>query len=182
MKTSPWLRAAVIAVALGACVPAARRDYQPLSSYERELAAHASRTVFPQDVRDHLARLRNHTVAWAGVVERAQVERLSDRIRITLDLQHHYYDWIEHYSPSTAPIWLSPLGEGRVRVVWDVMKDTPDDVLASVTSEDNLVLVYGKPTTLKGARVVLKGLFVRGIGRRHYDTHVVKYGRQAVTH
>jgi hypothetical protein len=169
-----------LAIAVTACLPAGHREYQPLSAYERDASAGAARAIFPEDVRSHLDTLRDKTVAWAGIVKRAQVERNADRLVVTIEVEHHYYDWIESYSPSAAPIWLSPLGEGRIRVVWDVMKDTPDDALATITTEDNLVLVYGVPTAIDGPRVVLRGRFVRGIDRRHYDTRATKYGREAV--
>lgn len=171
---------AVAAMLSASCIPAGRREYQPLSSWERDAMAKADRHVFPEDVRGRFAALRGQEVAWAGVVKHAEVTRLRDRVRITLDLDHHYYDWIETYSPESAPIWLSPLGEGKFRVIWDVMPNTTDDALDSITTEDNLVLVYGTPKTMDGQRVVLKGVFCRGIEHRYYDTHATEYDRSAV--
>src|SRR5439155_1612311 len=113
-----WSRPALLlpvsmlaAATLGAgCPVASSIRYTGASDAERKLLTQADRRVFPDDVRKDVDRFKKVTVAWTGIIRAIRPGPAPGTSE--LDIEHHYWDWIEDHSIQKAKAFLSQRGEG----------------------------------------------------------------------
>jgi hypothetical protein len=67
-------------------------SYKPISDWEQREFDKADRNVKPNEVRKNLEEYRDVTAAWAGIILEVETQELSDCYKVTLLLEHFYYD------------------------------------------------------------------------------------------
>jgi hypothetical protein len=168
--------------ALAFLLPSAARgqfgsqEYRPTSRGEREVANRAQRDVYPQDVRDSLARYAAVVVVWPGIIR--QIDSVVGMDSVRLVLEHHFFDWREDHGCQRELYFLSPRGEGLFAMTW---ANFARDRSARNPVVGSLVIAYGTPvavdTTAGQSTVSLSPLAVNVIDRGLYRTDAFSYGR-----
>ena len=152
--------------------------YRPASRAQTALARRADRDVYPQDVRDSLARYSSVLIAWPGIVRRVDSAAVSDSI--TLVVEHHYFDWKEDHGCQRELYFVSPRGEGVFtlklpRVASRTSTFTGHPAMGA------LVIAYGSPIaidTLEGQpSITLSAAGGNIIEAGLYRTDAFSYGR-----
>jgi hypothetical protein len=154
--------------------PMYTRFYEPISDWEKGEFDKADRSVYPEDVRHDFSQYQSITVAWTGTIEDVQVKETPEGPDVMYLLNHHYYDWIEDFSPRPERILLSPRGEGQFKTTWGLK---PGTQLEEFTDPSQLLIVYGIPISLENEVIIIDASYVRGINKRFYTTEVMDYGR-----
>jgi hypothetical protein len=154
MKTQRLTLLALLAA--GACalttgcpglVPGSRA-YRPLPKWEAKYLAQASRTVFPNAVREHPESFTNILVAWTGIITNIEYFTNSGPRVVRFTAAHHYFDWIEDFGIQRERFFLSPRGEGSFAVQWRA--DSPDDQrFVDQFAVGDMLVAYGYPTVVR---------------------------------
>ena len=98
------------------------------------------------EVRKNLEEYRDVTLAWAGIILEVETRELSDCYKVTLLLEHFYYDWIENFGPQKEIIFLSTHGEGKFRTKWLIKKST--NISSYKIDVGKMVIAYGMPQSV----------------------------------
>jgi hypothetical protein len=170
--------AVVVPMFVGAIAPApGSSEYRPVSEKEAAVFASANRTVHPEDVRRTPARYQHTLVAWAGVVRNMTTSEDGSHLVIRFDVEHRYFDWIYDFGIQRAHYFLSPRGEGSVRLAWAVPLSRGEAVLAHV-QPGHMLVAYGYPSEVRDGAVILGPTeYVRAIPQSEYSDTTLDYGR-----
>lgn len=154
------------------------RLYQPYSDWEKGEYNKANRSIYPGDVREDITKYQSITIAWTGIIKDTKIYQTDEGIDIIFLLEHHYYDWIEDFSPRRERIFLSPRGEGLFMTKWSLVKETPQSKIEEWTEPGRLLIVYGAPAAVRDDdTIAVKSSYVRNIGKEYYTTEILDYGR-----
>jgi hypothetical protein len=157
--------------------------YEPINTPESIEFKRARLEVYPDDVRRDIDHYANTPVAWVGVIRSTDAQENDYGGRITAEtvFEHHYFDWEQDKDPSGVNLLVSPRGEGSFTCHWQMRKMESE---ASAYDAEKfaragrLAIVYGVPESVKpDGTVVLKYSYLRILGRAHFSTNSIDYGR-----
>jgi hypothetical protein len=161
---------------------ASNQPYQPATKMEKIEYANDRPDIYPEDVRKNIDRYTNTAVAWAGIIQStdARDEDIGGKINANTIFAHHYYDWVQEDKDGIRLV-VSPRGEGFFRTDWHLRKIEPDADSSNAekfAAKGKLAIVYGVPKSVDDdGTVVLEYRFLRIVGRDHFTTNEVDYGR-----
>lgn len=170
----------IIQYFLVSCVPIGpgSRLYKPISDREQWVYNSASKSIYPDDVREDTKKFGDSLLVWAGIIKNYTVNKLENKTELELLIEHHYYDWIEDYGMQREKIFLSPRGEGLFKTKWYLNKDVDLKNVDNFSKKGNMAIVYGKPIEMQDdSTIVLECIYLRGIDKLWYRTDVMDYGR-----
>ena len=179
MARPRWSRPALLlpvsmlaAATLGAgCPVASSICYTGASDAERKLLTQADRRVFPDDVRKDVDRFKKVPVAWTGIIRAIRPGPAPGTSE--LDIEHHYWDWIEDHSIQKAKAFLSQRGEGS----FSCHLDRP---VPAAVGPGWMVIAYGSPVgTIKPLAL---DCVVSVYPPSWYATDIFDYGREYLLH
>ncbi|MEZ4405154.1 MAG: hypothetical protein R3A52_01500 [Polyangiales bacterium] len=151
--------------------------YRAISPAEARVMESARRDVFPNDVREDLARHAGSRVVWAGVARRLSVQRVGADTVLYLELEHRYFDWIEDHGAQREWYFLSPRGEGRFAAAWALPPGSERYARESL-HEGDLFIVYGTQMEVRDGVIGFgRTAYLRPIARREWRDDVMDYGR-----
>ena len=163
---------------LVACPAPGSRSYQPISDWERAEFERADRSIYPDDVRNDIAKYQSTVVAWTGIIKDVKVFQVEEGFDLYFLLEHHYYDWIEDFGIQQERIFLSPRGEGLFTTRWEVVAETTQAEISDMTEVGKLVIAYGEPWEVGNNSIIAaEASYIRPIGREWYTTEKLDYGR-----
>jgi hypothetical protein len=139
--------------------------------------------VYPDDVRKDFAQYTNTPVAWVGVIRSTEAEEndFGGGISAYTVFEHHYFDFQQNTDAAGVNLWVSPRGEGSFTCQWRLLK-TDNDASGydaeKFARAGKLAIVYGVPESVKpDGTVVLRYSYLRILGRSHFNTNALDYGR-----
>jgi hypothetical protein len=157
--------------------------YEPVNKPEQIEFKKARLEVYPDDVRKDLAHYTNTPVAWVGVIRStsAQEDDFGGQITAESVFEQHYFDWAQDTDAEGVNLLVSPRGEGLFRCQWQ-MRKTVNNASAydgeKFARTGKLAIVYGVPESVEDdGTIVLKYSYLRVLGRSHFSTNEVDYGR-----
>jgi hypothetical protein len=159
-------------------------SYRPANRPEKMEFGSDHRDVYPEDVRNDPALYAKLRVAWAGVIvsNSAADEDSGGKIGLDTVFEHHYCDWQVDEGAGSKRLLISPRGEGRFRMHWELNRKDVD-----ATSEDalryarpgRLAVVYASPESVDDdGTIVVHYRYVRILGPAHFTRRDMDYGRQ----
>jgi hypothetical protein len=151
--------------------------YHPVSDWEQGEFDKADFSVYPDDVREDIAKYQNTTLAWTGIIVESELNEYDTHFEWVYLLEHHYYDWLEDFSPNPARIWLSPRGEGFFKTSWGLKKEWPLSEIQEMGEPGILLIVYGKAISAEDDIIEVEASYIRGILEQFYSTEILDYGR-----
>lgn len=158
------------------CLAAPRSQaYGPHDADEQQLFSLARRDIFPRDVRAEPERYRSQLVLWSGVIVGRRVRHAPEGDVLELLIEHHYWDWTEHYEHGGENVFLSPRGEGLFGCSFP-SSDTHQEWASA--EEHEMAIVYGVPDGITDDGVVqLHCAVLRSLRQEFYTTAARNYGR-----
>jgi hypothetical protein len=147
--------------------------YRPISALESDALSRSKRDVFPDDFRKSKVPMGSVEVAWAGVILGSRVTSDSDHYSIELEIQHHYFGWVE----DNLRFHLSPRGEGRIRTVWSLVKSLKPETVENEIKPGRMIVIYGFPESLASEALVVKATYLRTFSPQAFRTNTMDYGR-----
>jgi len=157
--------------------------YEPVNRPEQIEFKRARLEVYPDDVRRDVDHYANTPVAWVGVIRStdAQEDDYGGGITAETVFEHHYFDWEQDKDPSGVNLMVSPRGEGSFTCNWQLRKMASDASAYDAEKfahNGKLAIVYGVPESVKpDGTIVLKYTYLRILGRAHFSTNYIDYGR-----
>ncbi len=171
-----------LAGGLTGCATYSSQPYTPPAQTDRELFSKARKDVYPRDVREHPARYRDETIAWAGVVKGVEVFRSRVGPSVKVLVEHRYFDWIEDHGAQPELFFLSPRGEGDFMIFLQPKGEMSSAEAARLIPPGTMVVAVGKvylPTPADNKLpLALLTEYRQFIGRKWYRTDVFDYGRE----
>lgn len=167
--------AGVCIIFIGCPIGPHSRHYKPVSDWERDAFEKANREVYPQDVRDDIAKYDSARIAWPGVIQNITTRVTDTGLAIDLIIEHHYYNWIEDFSIQQEHIFLSPHGEGLFETTWYLKPDSDKDKIAEFIGD--MAIVYGIPRGVYDSVIDVRAYYVRVIDQQWYATDIFEYKR-----
>lgn len=153
------------------------RPYKPASVREEQAIAASTRDVYPDDVRANLSA-HQVQVAWAGLLQRAEVEGTHPNAVVTVTVEHHYFDWIEDHGVQREIHLLSPRGEGTFRCSSAIDPRIDLSLFRRGVVRGLMIVAYGTPTRLDGPVVDLgRCAYLRIVPGQTHSTTRLNYGR-----
>jgi hypothetical protein len=179
------MRHVALAVFAASCLVSCESNapYEPVNKPERIEYKNVRLDVYPDDVRKDPDKYTNTPVAWVGVIRGtdAQEEDYGGKIFADTVFEHHYFDWEQDTDMAGVNLLVSPRGEGPFCTRWHLRK-TDNEASAydaeKFAHKGKLAILYGVPESVKpDGTIVLKYLYVRILGRAHFSTNEIDYGR-----
>jgi hypothetical protein len=158
-------------------------SYRPANHPEKMEYHNDHVDIFPEDVRNDPALYAKLRVAWAGIIvsNKTTEPDSGDKFGMDTVFDHHYCDWQVDERAGCQRVLVSPRGEGRFRMHWEL--DRKD---ANATSADarlyacpgSLAIVYGSPESVdENGTIVLHYRYVRILGPEHFTRRDTDFGR-----
>jgi hypothetical protein len=179
------MRHVALAVVAASCFVSCETNapYEPATRPEQIEFKQVRLEVYPEDVRNDIDKYTNTLVAWVGVIRGtdAQEDDFGGRISAETVFEHHYFDWEQDTDASGVNLMVSPRGEGSFTCHWKMRRR--DDEASAYDAEkfarkDKLAIVYGTPeSVMPDGTIVLKYHYLRILGRAHFNTTYLDYGR-----
>jgi len=181
MKTMISILSIAVLLLLSGCISffapkTGSREYTPHSDQERIEFEKADRNVYPDDIRLDFSKFEDTAVAWAGIIQETSIIDVEDHMEMILEVQHHYFDWIEDISPGWEAYWLSPKGEGLFKAKIGFSREELE-VREKWGAIGNMVIVYGTPHMVDDDDVIYINTSIAFFAGRDYTTHRLTYGR-----
>jgi hypothetical protein len=176
----PQFLLAILAAGLTSC--AVDAPYHPASWPEKIEYRNDRPDIYPEDVRKDLDHYSKVNVAWAGIIltNNSADEEMTGKIHMDTLFESHYFDWTEDDSDG-ARLLISPRGEGKFRMHWDVKRKEQDanaDDAMKYAAPGKLALVYGTPESIDpDGTIVLRYRYVRILNKKHFTANELNYGR-----
>jgi hypothetical protein len=158
--------------------------YRPVSRPEKMEFGSDHRDIYPEDVREDPALYAKTRVAWVGIIvsNTATDPDSGDKIAMDTVFQHHYYDWRANESAGSKRLLISPRGEGRFRMHWELDRKDADATSADAmkyASPGRLAIVYASPESVDDdGTIVMRYRYVRILGPAHFTRKDMDYGRE----
>jgi hypothetical protein len=163
---------------------ASTAPYRPATRPESLEYHQAHLDVYPEEVRKVPARYAKMRVAWAGIIvsNDATDEDFAGKIRMDTVFEHHYYDWEQNRHEGGMRLLISPRGEGRFRMRWQMSRKDNEATYADAmkyAAPGSLAIVYGTPESLdENGTIVLRYHYIRVLGPAHFRENELDYGRK----
>jgi hypothetical protein len=177
----PKFLLALLAAGLTSC--AVDAPYHPANRAEKIEYRNDRPDVYPADVRKDLPYFSKVGVAWAGIIvtNNATDEDYTGKILMETLFQNRYYDWTQDDKACGAYLMVSPRGEGKFRMRWELNRIVQDanaiDAL-KYAAPGKLALVYGTPESVDpDGTIVLRYHYIRIFDTDHFAANVLDYGR-----
>ena len=151
--------------------------YHPVSDWEQGEFDKADFSVYPDDVRENRTKYQSTTLAWPGIIVESELNEYDTYLEENYLLEHHYYDWLEDFSPFPERIWLSPRGEGLFKTSWRLKKEANLSEIQEFSEPGVLLIVYGKAISIENDIIEVEASYIRGILEEYYTTERLDYGR-----
>jgi hypothetical protein len=141
------------------------------------------RDVYPEDVRKDPALYAKVRMVWAGIIvsNDAMDEESGDKISMNTVFEHHYYDWRVNDSAGSKRLLISPRGEGRFRMHWEMDRRDMDATSADAMQyarPGNVAVVYGTPESVDDdGTIVMHYRYVRVFDPTRFTGKYLDYGR-----
>jgi hypothetical protein len=171
---------------LASCATTAR--YGPATQPESIEYYQTHLDVYPGNVRKVPSQYANVHVAWAGIIvsNDATDEDLNGKIRMATVFEHHYFDWEQNRQDGGLRLLISPRGEGRFRMRWQMSRKAQDasaDDAMKYAAPGKLAIVYGTPESVdEDGTIVLRYHYVRIFGPAQFRENELDYGRRSETY
>ena len=163
---------------------ASTAPYRPVTRPERIEYNLARPDVYPEDVRKVPSQFANMRVAWAGIIvsNDANDEDFGGKIRMDTVFEHHYFDWEENHHDGGVRLLISPRGEGRFRMHWQMNRkdlDASAEDALKYAEPGKLAIVYGTPEKVDDdGTIVLRYHYIRIFDPANFRENVLDYGRK----
>jgi hypothetical protein len=144
--------------------------------------------VYPEDVRKDPALYAKCRVTWAGVIvsNNAVDEESGDKISMDTVFEHHYCDWEVDESVGSKRLLISPRGEGRFRMHWEMNprdSDTTTEDATQYAAPGSVAVIYATPESVDDdGTVVMHYRYVRVLGPAHFTRTDNDYGRRGTSY
>lgn len=178
----PYLLLTVLAAAsLVSCT--SNVPYRPVTKSEKIEFRNDRLDVYPDDVRQDIARYSKLRVAWAGIIVSNDATEHDDSSRIQMDtvFEHRYFDWEQDDSGSGVRLLISPRGEGFFRMRWHVKEEDMDATYKDAMKyarPGKLAIVYGSPESVTDdGTIIMRYHYIRILGPAHFTANELDYGR-----
>jgi len=159
-------------------------SYRPASRPEKMEYGNNRQDIYPEDVRKDPALYAKTRLTWAGVIvsNSAAGEESGDKISMDTVFEHHYCDWQVDEAAGSKRLLISPRGEGRFRMHWEMDprdSDTTTEDAMQYASPGRVAVIYGTPESVDDdGTIVLHYRYVRVLGPSHFTGKDIDYGRK----
>jgi hypothetical protein len=157
--------------------------YRPANRPEKMEYGNDHKDVYPEDVRKDAALYAKVRVVWAGIIvtNDAVDDESGDKINMNTVFEHHYYDWLVNENAGSKHLLISPRGEGRFRMHWQMNRRNAESSSADAlqyAKPGSVAVVYGSPESLDdNGTIVMHYRSVRIFGPEHFTAKDLDYGR-----
>jgi hypothetical protein len=159
-------------------------SYRPVSRPEKMEYHNNHQDIYPEDVRTDPALYSKLRVAWVGVIvtNNATDHDSGDKIGMDTVFDHHYCDWQVDEAAGSKRLLISPRGEGRFRMHWELNRKDTD--ATSVDAQKyacpgSLAIVYASPESVDDdGTIVMHYRYIRVMGPAHFTRRDMDYGRR----